>query len=174
MLDRRHTENIRSFQQQRYKCAIKFIEVVFKERPQEPISGKARLLIIRSLVVVLGLFLVVYGLWYEIPGTAWDYIAITGTIYEAGVFTLLVGALYWRGANRWGAYAAMILGAAGPIAFLLINAGGVERIAPEVAGLSGFGLAFAGMFFGSYLGRMLGYVGADAARDADAGKEDRR
>ena len=31
--------------------------------------------------------------------------------FEAGVFTLLVAALYWRHANRWGAFAALVLGA---------------------------------------------------------------
>lgn len=140
---------------------------------RRPISAKARLLIVRSLVVAIGLFLVFYGLWYEIPGRAWDYMAITATIYLASVFTLLVGVLYWRGANRWGAYAALVLGAVGPITFLLVNVDGKERIAPEVAGLSAFGLSFAGMFFGSLAGRWLGPGDAGPAPNAPVIEEEK-
>jgi SSS family solute:Na+ symporter len=118
--------------------------------------------------LVIGLFLLFYGLWYEIPGNAWDYLAVTGNIYLASVFTLLVGALYWRGSNRWGAIAAIILGAIGPITFLIVN--GIVKsprwdidpsweIRPEAAGFAAFGLSFAGMFFGSLLGRSLGAAG---------------
>jgi SSS family solute:Na+ symporter len=122
---------------------------------RRPLSDKARLLIVRLLVAAIGVFLVVYGLWYEIPGTVWNYLTITGTIYEAGVLTLLIGALYWPKANHWGAYATLVLGAAGPLAFVVVNSGGEERIPPAIAGLSGFGLAFAGMLVGSLLGRAL-------------------
>ena len=138
-----------------------------------PPGPKAGLAIVRSLVVVIGLFLVFWGLWYEIPGTAWNYIAITGTIYEAGIFTLLAASLYWRGANRWGAYAALVLGALGPIYFLVVNSRGVERIAPEIAGLAGFGLSFAGMFFGSHLGRALGLSHADPPSNTASTQEDK-
>lgn len=123
---------------------------------RRPVSPKARLLLVRTMVVAIGLFLIFYGLWYEIPGRAWDYISITATIYLSSIFTLLVGALYWRGANSWGAYAALTLGAIGPIVFLLVNVRGRQIIAPETAGLSAFGLAAAGMFFGSLAGRLFG------------------
>jgi Na+/proline symporter len=129
---------------------------------RRPISRKAKLLTVRLLVLAIGLFLLFYGLWYEIPGNAWDYLAVTGNIYLASVFTLLVGGLYWRGSHRWGAIAAIILGAIGPITFLIVN--GIVKsprwnidpsweIPPEVAGFAAFGLSFAGMFFGSLLGR---------------------
>jgi len=126
---------------------------VLRRKPSE----KVRLLIIRSLVVLIGLFLVFYGLWYQLPGKAWDYLAVTGNIYLASLFTLLVGALYWPSANRIGAIAAIILGAVGPISFLIINAMTPEdspwRIQPEMAGLAAFGCSFAGMIFGSLIGR---------------------
>jgi Na+/proline symporter len=131
-----------------------------------PLSEKAKLLTVRILVLAIGLFLLFYGLWYTLPGNAWDYLAVTGNIYLASIFTLLVGALYWRGANSWGAIAAIILGAIGPITFLVVN--GIVtsprwnidpswEISPEVAGFAAFGLSFAGMFFGSLLGRSRGY-----------------
>ena len=145
---------------------------------RRPLPQWARLLILRSLVLLIGVFLVFYGLWYQLPGAAWDYLAVTGNIYLASVFSLLVGALYWRKANHCGAFAALILGAIGPISFLIVNAlveeGSPYRIAPEVAGLSAFALAFAGMIFGSLLGGALGRGDPDSTPNAPpTRKEDR-
>lgn len=126
---------------------------------RKPMSQKGKLLTVRTLVVAIGVFLMFYGLWYELPGRAWDYLAITGNIYLASLFTLLVGALYWRGANSWGAIAAIILGAIGPIAFLVVNAvekDPAKQISAEAAGMAAFGLSFAGMIVGSLLGQAFG------------------
>jgi SSS family solute:Na+ symporter len=146
---------------------------------KRPMSAATRLLITRSLVLLIGVFLLFYGLWYELPGNAWDYLAVTGNIYIASVFTLLVAGLYWKRANSRGAYAALVLGAIGPITFLVVNLlvvkaqrlGGAapvdpslvqslllrfhsafpnaKPINPEVAGFSSFALAFLGMTLGS-------------------------
>src|SRR5262249_2035711 len=96
-----------------------------------------------------------WGLWYQLRGNAWDYLAVTGTIYLASVFTLLVAALYWPRATSVGAAAALVLGAVGPITFLVVNqmVSKDKQIAPELAGAASFALAFAGMLFGSLLSR---------------------
>jgi len=73
---------------------------------KRPLSQASRLFLTRALVLALGLFLLFYGLWYQMPGNAWDYLAVTGNIYLASVFTLLVAGLYWRRATATGAYAA--------------------------------------------------------------------
>lgn len=138
---------------------------------RRPLTEPARLLLVRALVLLIGAFLLLYGLWYEIPGNAWDYLAVTGNIYLASVFTLLVGALYWRGANRYGAMAAIVLGAIGPLTFLVVN--GVVKsarfdidpsweIQPEIAGAAAFGMSFAGMFLGSLVGRRWSGDGSPA------------
>jgi SSS family solute:Na+ symporter len=144
-------------------------------------APKTRLLLTRGIVLAIGLFLLVYGLWYELPGNAWDYLAVTGNIYLASVFTLLVAGLYWKRANRSGAYAALVLGAIGPLTFLIFNlivvkAGhlfatppaspswlekmllnfhqafpGGKTIPAAAAGASSFALAFLGMFVGTLL-----------------------
>jgi SSS family solute:Na+ symporter len=144
---------------------------------KKPLAPAARLLLTRSLVLAIGVFLLFYGLWYKMPGNAWDYLAVTGTIYLASVFTLLVAALYWPRANSTGAYSALVLGAIGPITFLIVNAiianssgsflareigsipflvvidagSKVAQIRPELAGASSFALAFLGMIAGSLL-----------------------
>jgi SSS family solute:Na+ symporter len=144
-------------------------------------APKTRLLLTRGIVLAIGLFLLVYGLWYELPGNAWDYLAVTGNIYLASVFTLLVAGLYWKRANRNGAYAALVLGAIGPLTFLIFNlfvvkAGHLfaappaspswlekmllnfhqafpagKTIPAAAAGASSFALAFLGMFVGTLL-----------------------
>ena len=148
---------------------------------KRPLSEGARLFITRVLVLAIGVFLLFYGLWYKMPGNVWDYLAVTGQIYLASVFTLLVAALYWRRATSQGAYAALILGAIGPISFLLLNLliteatkltahpsaalswrqesllrfhrafPGAGSIPPAAAGFASFALAFLGMIFGSLL-----------------------
>lgn len=123
---------------------------------RKPMAPWAKLLTVRLLVLAIGAFLVFYGLWYQLPGAAWDYLAVTGNIYMASLFTLLVAALYWPRANSWGAIAAIILGAIGPITFLVVNAV-VEKqnqISAATAGWSAFGMAFAGMIVGSLVGQV--------------------
>lgn len=122
---------------------------------KRPLAAKTKLFITRSLVVGIGVFLVFYGLWYELPGNAWDYLAVTGNIYLASVFTLLVAGLYWKRATARGAYAALVLGAVGPITFLVVNqiVTKENQIRPEVAGASSFALAFLGMLVGSLLSK---------------------
>jgi len=112
-----------------------------------PLSPRSQLLLTRALVLGIAMFLLFYGLWYEMPGDAWDYLTVTANIYLGSVFTLLVAGLYWPSANSFGAGAALVLGAVGPVAFLLL--GRKYTIAPEVAGSSSFALAALGMIVGS-------------------------
>jgi solute:Na+ symporter, SSS family len=122
---------------------------------KKPLSEMQRLFITRLLVLSIGIFLLFFGLWYEIPGNAWDYLGVTANIYLASLFTLLVAGLYWPRANARGAMAAIFLGAIGPLTFLVVNAtvSKEHQIAPEIAGLSSTFLAFLGMVVGSLLGR---------------------
>ena len=114
---------------------------------KNPLSPPARLLLTRCMVLAIGVFLLFYGLWYELPGNAWDYLAVTGNIYVASVFTLLIASLYWPRANTRGAFCALIMGAIGPVTFLVL--GQEYSIAPQVAGGAAFALAAVGMIVGS-------------------------
>jgi len=75
----------------------------------------------RTIVALIGVFLLVYGLWYKIEGDAWTYLGITGTIYLSSMSTLLVACCYWKRANNWGAVAAIVFGALGPVATLVFQ-----------------------------------------------------
>ncbi|MGI9542616.1 MAG: sodium:solute symporter family transporter, partial [Cyclobacteriaceae bacterium] len=75
----------------------------------------------RVLIAFIGLFLLLYGLWYPLKGDLWVYMQVTGTIYLASMSVILIAACYWNKANKWGAFAAIATGAALPIAFLIMQ-----------------------------------------------------
>ncbi len=75
----------------------------------------------RSIVVIIGIFLLFYGLWYPLQGDLWTYFGVTGTIYLSSMSVLLVACCYWKRANSWGAGAAIFFGAAFPIGFLVLE-----------------------------------------------------
>ncbi|MHC4431268.1 MAG: sodium:solute symporter family protein [Planctomycetota bacterium] len=74
------------------------------------LSSKARLLLTRIFILGIGIFILVWGLWYDLGQDLWDYMAISGAIYFTGAIALLVFGLYWKGASEVGAYLALICG----------------------------------------------------------------
>ncbi len=85
------------------------------------LSERAGILWNRFIVAAIGLFLLFWGLWYKLEGDLWAYLQLTGTIYLAAMSILLIACCYWRGANSWGAVAAIVVGAALPVAGLALN-----------------------------------------------------
>jgi len=124
---------------------------------RKPISPKSRILITRITIVVLGIFLVVWGLWFKLPETAWRYMAITGSMYTAGALTVIGLGLYWKKCNTVGAYCGILLGGILPATFLVLSQ--VELPLPEIlegftnsdklTGLSSYFIALAGAVIGS-------------------------
>lgn len=90
-------------------------------RRGRPWSERKGLLWNRSIVALIGVFLLFWGLWYPLKGDLWAYLGLTGTIYLASVSTLLIAGCYWPRANNWGAAAAIVVGAAIPTGFLLLQ-----------------------------------------------------
>lgn len=121
-------------------------------------SEKTTVLVSRIISTVIGVFILVFGMWYELPSTVYQYTAITAAMYAAGAFGSVALGLYWKKANVVGAYLALSLGAVAPIAFLLL-AQFKDRLPQRmlflvdvnVSGLASFILAAAGMVIGSLL-----------------------
>ncbi len=90
----------------------------FRKTPWSDAKG---LLWNRFIVAMIGIFLLVYGLWYKLEGNLWQYLQTTGTIYLSSMATLLIAGCYWKRANSWGAYAAIFCGAAIPVLFLILE-----------------------------------------------------
>jgi solute:Na+ symporter, SSS family len=98
--------------------------------------------------VFVSLFVMFWGLYYQLPGAVYLYLNITGTIFLAGAFVCVIGGLYWKRASTGGGYAAMLMGAAGAIIpyFFL-------HWSENVTGFAAFGLSAAGLVFGSMIWR---------------------
>ncbi|MCX5646089.1 MAG: sodium:solute symporter family protein [Phycisphaerae bacterium] len=84
-------------------------------------SEKKGLLWNRAIIALIGVFLLIYGLWYKLEGDLWTYLGITGTIYLSSMSVLLIACCYWRRANSWGAAAAIVCGAAVPVSTLVLQ-----------------------------------------------------
>jgi SSS family solute:Na+ symporter len=112
----------------------------------------------RMIALAIGVFLLVFGLWYQIPDTAFQYLFITGAMYTAGALGCVAAGIYWRKANSFGAYSALALGAIAPATFLILekSRGSLPLFLSfvtdvNVSGLLSFVLAFVGMIAGSIL-----------------------
>ena len=119
-------------------------------------SEKRGILWNRMIVGCIGLFLLVYGLWYPLQGNLWNYLAITGTIYLASMSVLLISCCYWKRANSWGAAGAIMAGAAIPITYLAMEQIPATKalaatIGPYRSGIATYALAWTAMIGGSLL-----------------------
>jgi len=74
------------------------------------LSSKVRLLLARIFILCIGIFILVWGLWFDLGQDLWDYMAISGAIYFTGAIALLVFGLYWKRASKVGAYSALVCG----------------------------------------------------------------
>ena len=114
---------------------------------RKPLSPSRQIFVNRVANVFVSGFVLFWGLWYTLPGPAYFYLTITGTIFLAGTFAGVVGGLYWKGANTVGAYSANLLGILGAIFFFFFH------VSTGYAGICSFVLAGIGMVAGSLLGR---------------------
>jgi SSS family solute:Na+ symporter len=117
------------------------------------LSDKARILITRICIISIGVFLLVWGLWFEAPVSLWNYMAVTGTIYLAGAFTVVTAGLYWKKASKTGATIALF---AGLLAIAGIGPWTQGEHVPvylsdKFIGLMTFCVAILGMIIGSLL-----------------------
>jgi SSS family solute:Na+ symporter len=111
---------------------------------KKELSSKVRVLLIRVFIVLIGIYILVWGLWYDVGQDLWDYMAISGAIYFTGAIPLLVFGLYWRRASKVGAYLALICG------FFAVL--GLKPVRDSVLGLIGS--------FGTHASHVRAYVDA--------------
>jgi SSS family solute:Na+ symporter len=118
-------------------------------------SERKGLLWNRLIVAIIGVYLFFFGLVYKIEGNVWDYLSLTGTVYMSSMVSLLIGCCYWKKANDWGAYGAIIMGAAIPFLYLSLQKIDAtsdfasKSIGPYYSGIAAFVAAALGMVVGS-------------------------
>ena len=107
----------------------------------DKLSPKKRILITRILIVVIGLYVLAWGLLYKGSLDIFDYMGVTGAIYFAGAFALLLGGLYWKRASSTGAFLALLAGSSailglGPVQNFLRESFSLNITAPRATLMS--------------------------------------
>ncbi|MEW6252466.1 MAG: sodium:solute symporter family protein, partial [Planctomycetota bacterium] len=136
--------------------SVIYNDIMAPFRRRKPWSERKGILWNRFIVAGIGLYLLVFGLWYELEGDLWAYLSITGTIYLASMSVLLVACCYWKRANSWGAGAAIAAGAVVPIAFLVMQKlpateALAKQIGPWYSGMAAYVIVTLAMVVGSLL-----------------------
>jgi len=117
------------------------------------LSTPRRIFWTRTCIVLIGLYILYWGLVYHGQDDIWDYMAVTGAIYFSGAFALLVGGLYVKRASSAGAVMALCAGSMavlglGPVQAML---GLEEGISGAKVGLMTIASTTLAMFLGSVL-----------------------
>ena len=67
------------------------------------LSDHRRIQWTRIIIIIIGIYILYWGLIYDGTEDIWDYMAITGSIYFTGAISVLIGGLYWEKASSTGA-----------------------------------------------------------------------
>jgi SSS family solute:Na+ symporter len=110
----------------------------------------------RTIVAIIGVFLLFYGLWYPLKGDLWTYLGLTGTIYLASMSVVLISACYWKRANSWGAIASIVVSAVIPVSYLVMEQRPetlhiAKAIGPHYSGIAAYVGSGIAMVLGSLL-----------------------
>ena len=115
------------------------------------ISSKNKINISRFIILLLGLYILYWGLFYEGNDSIWTYLSITGAVYFSGAIAVLILGLYWDKASETGAILALFGGLSALIGLEPIREYFVIDFKPEQIGLLSILLTFLMMIFGSLL-----------------------
>ncbi len=115
---------------------------------QEPLSDRQQIFVTRCAVVAIGLFILTWGIWYELPSSVWTYMAVTGTIYLSGAGVALIGGVYWKRGSATGAFATLLAGLVAVVGIFTeqLNAGLSALTGRDIA-ISGHEIGFFNFFF---------------------------
>jgi solute:Na+ symporter, SSS family len=75
----------------------------------------------RLLIVLIGAFLVWWGLFYTPPESFFQYQQLTGTVYLSGALATIFLGLYWKKANTAAAYVTVVVGGLFPLVNVLFR-----------------------------------------------------
>jgi SSS family solute:Na+ symporter len=110
---------------------------------QRPLSSRQQVMLNRGANIFVSLFVMIYGLWYTLPGPTYFYLNMTATIYLSGTLVAVIAGLFWKRASTLGGYLAMAGGAVATIGFFFF------KTPASYAGAGAFALAAIGMIVGS-------------------------
>jgi Na+(H+)/acetate symporter ActP len=76
----------------------------------EKLSSLFKIKITRIIIIILGIYIYYWGMFYEGSDAIWDYLGITGAIYFTGAISVIVFGLYWEKASSTGAFLSLLGG----------------------------------------------------------------
>ena len=123
----------------------------------EPLSGKQltsdlKILISRIIILILGIYIFYWGMFYKGSDAIWDYLGITGAIYFTGAISVVVLGLYWPRASSTGAILALLGGLSSIIGLEPIRVAiGINIHNPAIIGLLTLLFSISLMIIGSFI-----------------------
>jgi len=132
---------------------------------RRPLTSRQQVVLNRCANLFVSAFVMVWGLWYTLPGPTYFYLNMTASIYLSGTLVAVIAGLFWSRANTLGGYMAMTGGSIATIAFFFLKA------PASYAGLGAFVLAGTGMVLGSLAGKPTGRA-PTGPRSADSAAAD--
>jgi len=102
---------------------------------RDPTSTRARITLTRVLIVIVGLWVLAWGILYPEGGKLWNYMGVTGGIYFNAAFALLAGGIYWKRASSTGAMLALAASFTN-----IIGLPPVQKLIGKLVGNPGFSL----------------------------------
>src|SRR5215510_7175847 len=147
-------------------CSVFYNDILAPLR-KRPWSERKGLFWNRTIIALIGIFLLLYGLWYPLKGDLWTYLGVTGTIYLASISVLLIACCYWRKANSWGAVASIVVSATIPVTYLISEqlpstAALAKSIGPYYSGIATYVLSGGAMVIGSLI-KPQGHLSGEVA-----------
>jgi SSS family solute:Na+ symporter len=76
----------------------------------QTMDDRCQIRLTRISIVIMGVFLLVWGVWYPLPESVWTYMAVTGNVYLCGAGIVLVVGIYWKRASSTGAFLTILGG----------------------------------------------------------------
>lgn len=98
-----------------------FVNDIVAPLRKREMSDRQKIWLTRIMIVLCGIFVMVWGYLYQPPDTVFRFMAITGTMYIASILLTIALGLYWKKANTIGAFASMIIGGLLPLAAIFIK-----------------------------------------------------
>ena len=123
----------------------------------EPLKGKElssllKIKITRIIIIILGIYIYYWGMFYEGSDAIWDYLGITGAIYFTGAISVIIFGLYWKKASSTGAFLSLLGGLSSLIGLEPIRESLQINVSnPAIVGLCSLFFSIFLMIFGSLI-----------------------
>ena len=116
------------------------------------ISSDFKIFLTRIIIIILGIYIFYWGMFYEGSDAIWDYLGITGAIYFTGAISVVVLGLYWEKASSTGAVLSLLGGLSSIVGLEPVrNFIGISIDNPAVIGIISLIFSISLMIIGSII-----------------------